>query len=545
MLVEPSARVVSVSTAPSAIPADTATSELTPWAVSANATAALETPTFPGVSGRIPARSSAGMISTAAASGRSIPKAAAIPVAASDPQRPSRADPAGDLRRSARTAPEDAEDVERVAELRSRPRVTGAPRDRSRDSGREQQHRDRPARQHAARRREREHDREPHGPHRAQRAGDPADRPEPAFVVEHAREEGEANGRADPGRRERVHDRAGAVARGRVGPRGRAAAARQRRLPAARRRHQRAAERGRREPEPAGRRIREPGDSVGDEIAEQLRTQRQRDQRCDRSQEHGDVPFPQLEVQVHLVTTFRVGHEFLQVLSASPPHLYPQFMQGAIAAGNKVTAEAGASVLAEGGNAIDACIVAAFAAAVAEGPLTGPTGGGFLLAWVDGEATVLDCFFAAPSRPLGEIEDITVDFGDSTQSYHVGAGSVAVPGLVAGLEEAHRRFGSVPWPQLVEPAIELAARGLDVDGRTALPAPDPRWRSCSATKAGAGSTASPTGSRRPTSSRRSSGSATSARQPSASCCPSSPTTSPATPSPRPSRCARASARSRS
>jgi len=136
-------------------------------------------------------------------------------------------------------------------------------------------------------------------------------------------------------------------------------------------------------------------------------------------------------------------------------------MQGAIAAGNRVTAETGARVLAEGGNAIDACISAAFAAAVAEGPLTGPTGGGFLLAWIEGEATVLDCFFAVPTRPLGEIEDLTVDFGDSTQSYHVGEGSVAVPGLVAGLEEAHRRFASMPWPQLVEPAIELAGRGLD------------------------------------------------------------------------------------
>ena len=136
-------------------------------------------------------------------------------------------------------------------------------------------------------------------------------------------------------------------------------------------------------------------------------------------------------------------------------------MQGAIAAGSRPTAEAGARVLEEGGNAVDACIAAAFAAAVVEGPLTGPTGGGFFLAWVDGEATVLDCFFAAPSRPIGEIEDITVDFGDSTQSYHVGAGSVAVPGLVAGLEEAHRRFGGVPWPQLVEPAIELAGQGFE------------------------------------------------------------------------------------
>jgi gamma-glutamyltranspeptidase/glutathione hydrolase len=137
-------------------------------------------------------------------------------------------------------------------------------------------------------------------------------------------------------------------------------------------------------------------------------------------------------------------------------------MQGAIAAGNRVTAEAGASMLAEGGNAVDACIVAAFAAAVTEGPLTGPTGGGFLLAWVDGEATMLDCFFAAPTRPLGVMEEIVIDFGDaSTQIFHVGEGAVAVPGLVAGLEEAHRRFATLPWPQLLEPAIELAERGLD------------------------------------------------------------------------------------
>jgi gamma-glutamyltranspeptidase / glutathione hydrolase len=136
-------------------------------------------------------------------------------------------------------------------------------------------------------------------------------------------------------------------------------------------------------------------------------------------------------------------------------------VQGAIAAGSQPTAEAGARVLEEGGNAVDACVAAAFAASVAEGALTGPAGGGFFLGWVEGEVTMLDCFFAAPTRPLGEIEDITVDFGDSTQSYHVGEGSVAVPGLVGGLEEAHRRFGSIPWAQLLEPAIELAARGLD------------------------------------------------------------------------------------
>ena len=54
-------------------------------------------------------------------------------------------------------------------------------------------------------------------------------------------------------------------------------------------------------------------------------------------------------------------------------------MRGAIAAGHPLTADAGARVLAGGGNAVDACIAAAFVAFVTEGPLAGPTGGGFLL----------------------------------------------------------------------------------------------------------------------------------------------------------------------
>ena len=137
--------------------------------------------------------------------------------------------------------------------------------------------------------------------------------------------------------------------------------------------------------------------------------------------------------------------------------------KGAIAAGHPATAEAGARVLQDGGNAVDACIAAAFAAFAAEGPLTGPAGGGFVLAYVDEEPTMLDCFFAVPSQPLGEIEHVTVDFGSTTQSYHIGLGSVAVPGLIAGLLEAHRRWGRLPWRDLVEPSIGFARRGLDVN----------------------------------------------------------------------------------
>jgi len=145
--------------------------------------------------------------------------------------------------------------------------------------------------------------------------------------------------------------------------------------------------------------------------------------------------------------------------------------RGAIAAGHPLTAEAGARVLAEGGNAVDACVAAAFAAAVVEGPLTGPAGGGFLLvSRPDDEPVVLDCFFATPSAPLGEMDEVIVDFeGGGTQAFHVGEGSVAVPGLVAGLEEAYRRFCGWTWPDLLEPALALARSGaVEVDAPRAF-----------------------------------------------------------------------------
>ncbi len=137
-------------------------------------------------------------------------------------------------------------------------------------------------------------------------------------------------------------------------------------------------------------------------------------------------------------------------------------MRGAIAAGHPLTAEAGARVLRAGGNAVDALLAAAFTAFVTEGPLTGPAGGGFALVYEPGgAATVLDCFFRVPSRQLGEMEELVIDFGDAgTQVFHVGEGSVAVPGLLVGLEEIHGRFATCAWSDLVDPAIELAREGF-------------------------------------------------------------------------------------
>jgi gamma-glutamyltranspeptidase / glutathione hydrolase len=140
-------------------------------------------------------------------------------------------------------------------------------------------------------------------------------------------------------------------------------------------------------------------------------------------------------------------------------------MRGAIAAGHPLTAEAGVRVLREGGNAVDALLGAAFAAFVTEGPLTGPTGGGFALVHEpSGFTTMLDCFFGVPTTRFGEMEELVIDFGDAgTQLFHVGDGSVAVPGLLAGLEEIHARFATRAWADLVEPAVRLAEAGFERD----------------------------------------------------------------------------------
>jgi gamma-glutamyltranspeptidase/glutathione hydrolase len=145
-------------------------------------------------------------------------------------------------------------------------------------------------------------------------------------------------------------------------------------------------------------------------------------------------------------------------------------MRGAIAAGHRLTAEAGARVLAEGGNAVDACIAAGFASWVAESPLTGPGGGGFMLVHRARDRTtrVLDFFVAVPGLGLkrprrGEMDAVDVVFtADSTQVFRIGGASCAVPGTAAGMEAAWRSFGRLPWRELARPAIELARNGLEL-----------------------------------------------------------------------------------
>jgi gamma-glutamyltranspeptidase/glutathione hydrolase len=146
-------------------------------------------------------------------------------------------------------------------------------------------------------------------------------------------------------------------------------------------------------------------------------------------------------------------------------------MKGAVAAGHPLTAQAGARMLEEGGNAVDACVAAAFAACVAESFLTSPGAGGFMLVHRahDRSARLADFFVAAPGiglagRRAGEMDAVDVGFGDSqtTQPFLIGPASVAVPGAVAGLEAVHKAYGRLPWRTLLDPAIELARNGVEL-----------------------------------------------------------------------------------
>jgi gamma-glutamyltranspeptidase / glutathione hydrolase len=145
-------------------------------------------------------------------------------------------------------------------------------------------------------------------------------------------------------------------------------------------------------------------------------------------------------------------------------------MRGAVAAGHPMTVEAGARVLDAGGNAVDAAVAAAFVSWVAESPLTGPGSGGFMLVHraADRSIRVFDFFVAVPGLGLGrapraEMDAVDVDFsGGSTQVFHIGGASVAVPGAALGLEQAHTAFGTLPWRELFAPAIELARRGVEL-----------------------------------------------------------------------------------
>jgi gamma-glutamyltranspeptidase / glutathione hydrolase len=146
---------------------------------------------------------------------------------------------------------------------------------------------------------------------------------------------------------------------------------------------------------------------------------------------------------------------------------------GVVAAGHPLSAEAGATVLRDGGNAVDAALGAMLASFACEPLLTGLGAGGYMLVAAPGaEPVLLDFFVQAPGRgaddsPSSELIPVSVSFGDAVQMFNVGPASVGTFGMPAGVCEASRRFGRVGLERLAAPAAALARDGVELNPQQA------------------------------------------------------------------------------
>src|SRR5205814_1880249 len=137
--------------------------------------------------------------------------------------------------------------------------------------------------------------------------------------------------------------------------------------------------------------------------------------------------------------------------------------RGAVAAAHPLAAEAGASVMRRGGNAVDAAVAAAFAMAVVEPQSSGLGGGGFALVYTARDRQVHAIDFREVA-PLSARPDMYIVDGKPRQDLaNAGPMSIAVPAAVRGYVELAKRFGSRPLSQLVSPAEQIAQRGFQVD----------------------------------------------------------------------------------
>jgi gamma-glutamyltranspeptidase/glutathione hydrolase len=134
---------------------------------------------------------------------------------------------------------------------------------------------------------------------------------------------------------------------------------------------------------------------------------------------------------------------------------------GMVTAQEPIAAKVGLSVLKNGGNAVDAAIATGFALAVTH-PYAGNLGGGgfMLVRLADGKTSFLDFRECAPGKAAHDMY-IGPD-GKPTKESIYGWRSSGVPGSVAGLAAAYKRFGSKPWKELLVPAIKLARDGFPV-----------------------------------------------------------------------------------
>lgn len=195
----------------------------------------------------------------------------------------------------------------------------------------------------------------------------------------------------------------------------------------------------------------------------------------------GDVPFfaelSATKPNRRQHTDIIMPHQFSHTQTVRKPAVTSK--GGIVAAQSRRAAEVGAQVLAAGGDCVDAIVATTFALNVLEPWNSGMGGGGGMVLYRAAENLyeVIDYGMCAPQSlraadyPLsgeGAASDLFPWQRVKDDRNIHGPGSIAVPGVVAGMEEAHRRHARLPWNDLVTPAVALAGEGLLVDWWTTL-----------------------------------------------------------------------------
>ncbi len=143
---------------------------------------------------------------------------------------------------------------------------------------------------------------------------------------------------------------------------------------------------------------------------------------------------------------------------------------GIVAAGSTQSADAAAEILHAGGNAADAVVAGTLATSTGDAAITSLAGGGvFIFRDASGRVEICDGFVDAPgldAEPGGEFDfkAVELNFGVSgaAQTFHVGRGAAAVPGLLPALEAVLERWGSIPFSEAVAPAVRFLRRGVSL-----------------------------------------------------------------------------------
>ena len=133
--------------------------------------------------------------------------------------------------------------------------------------------------------------------------------------------------------------------------------------------------------------------------------------------------------------------------------------QSAVAMPDAFSADVAKQIMQGGGNAVDAAIAAQFVLAVTLPEAGNIGGGGFMLVYKDQQADFIDY---REQAPLNAHRDMYLDEQGNVVPYQsvIGILSSGVPGTVAGMWLAHEKYGTLPWKDLVEPAVRLAIDGF-------------------------------------------------------------------------------------